>query len=153
MTPGVAPVSRARRGIFLALLLLLAPVAADPQPAGKIPRVGILWAYSPSVASSLGDAFRESLRGLGYVEGRTIVLEERWAEGRFDRLPSLAAELVRLNLDVIVTASTTFFAVYAAIDHKARSRKSGPRLITQLITSGGENPPGPALYLTGASSG
>ena len=49
---------------------------------------------------------------MGYVEGRNIILEERWAEGRFDRLPSLAAELVRLNLDVIVTASTP--AVQAA---------------------------------------
>jgi putative ABC transport system substrate-binding protein len=77
-----------------------------------VPRVGILWAYSPSVTSILADAFRQGLRGFGYVEGQNIVLEERWAEGRFDRLPSLAAELSRLNLDVIVTASTP--AVQAA---------------------------------------
>jgi ABC-type uncharacterized transport system substrate-binding protein len=112
MTPAVIRVSRVRRITVLALLLLLVPVAADPQPAGKVPRVGILWAYSPSVTSILADAFRQGLRGFGYVEGQNIVLEERWAEGRFDRLPSLAAELSRLNLDVIVTASTP--AVQAA---------------------------------------
>jgi len=92
--------------VVLALGLVLAPLAVEGQQAGKIPRVGILWAYSPSVVSILGDAFRQGLRGLGYVEGQNILLEERWAEGRFDRLPSLAAELNRLNLDVIVTAST-----------------------------------------------
>jgi len=92
--------------VVLALGLVLAPLAVEGQQAGKIPRVGILWAYSPSVVSILGDAFRQGLRGLGYVEGQNILLEERWAEGRFDRLRSLAAELNRLNLDVIVTAST-----------------------------------------------
>ena len=112
MRSGIARVSQARRGTFLALLLLLAPLAAYSQPVGKVPRVGILWAYSPSLVSILGDAFRQGLRAVGYVEGRNIILEERWAEGRFDRLPSLAAELVRLNLDVIVTASTP--AVQAA---------------------------------------
>jgi putative tryptophan/tyrosine transport system substrate-binding protein len=79
---------------------------AAAQQGAKIPRIGILWVYSPSVGSVFADAFRQGLRGLGYVEGRTIALEERWAEGNFDRLPSLAAELVRLNVDVILTAST-----------------------------------------------
>jgi len=107
MKRGVARVSRARRiTILVLLLLLLVPVVAHSQPAGKVPRVGILWAYSPPVVSSLGDAFRQGLRGLGYVEGQNIILEERWAEGHFERLPSLAAELSRLDLDVIVTAST-----------------------------------------------
>ena len=89
-----------------------APLAGEAQTAGKVSRVGILWAYSPSVASILGDAFRQGLRGLGYVEGRNILIEERWAQDRFDRLPALAAELSRLKLDVIVTASTP--AVQAA---------------------------------------
>ena len=92
--------------VVLILSLSLAPLAVEGQQGGKIPRVGILWAYSPSVVSILGDAIRQGLRGLGYVEGQNILLEERWAEGRFDRLASLAAELNRLNLDVIVTAST-----------------------------------------------
>ena len=91
--------------VLLAVSLALAPLAVEGQQ-GKVSRVGILWAYSPSVVSILGDAFRQGLRGFGYVEGQNILLEERWAEGRFDRLPSLAAELSRLNLDVIVTAST-----------------------------------------------
>jgi putative ABC transport system substrate-binding protein len=92
--------------VVLILSLSLAPLAVEGQQGGKIPRVGILWAYSPSVVSILGDAFRQGLRGLGYVEGQNILLEERWAEGRFDRLASLAAALNRVNLDVIVTAST-----------------------------------------------
>jgi putative ABC transport system substrate-binding protein len=117
-------VFRGRRGAFLALLLLGAAVAADAQPAGKVPRVGILWAYSPSVVSILGEGFRQGLRGLGYVEGRNILLEERWADGQFDRLPSLAAELARLNLDVIVTASTP--AVRAA----QQATKSIPIVMT-----------------------
>jgi putative ABC transport system substrate-binding protein len=71
-----------------------------------------LWPYSPSIAWPFAEAFRQRLRALGYVEGQTIALEERWAEGRYDRLPSLAAELVRLNVDIIVTASTP--AVQAA---------------------------------------
>ena len=66
------------------------------QQADKMPRVGVLWPYTQAIASPFADAFREDLRGLGYVEGRTVLLEERWAEGALDRLPSLAAELVRL---------------------------------------------------------
>jgi putative tryptophan/tyrosine transport system substrate-binding protein len=91
----------------LTLGILAAPLAAaEAQRAGKVPRIGILWAYSPSVVSPFAEAFRQRLRGLGYLEGQNVAVEERWAEGRFDRLPSLAAELVRLNVDVIVTAST-----------------------------------------------
>ncbi len=97
--------------VVLALSLTPAPLVAEAQ-LGKVPRIGILWAYSPPVVSPFAEAFRQGLRGLGYVEGQNIVLEERWAEGRFDRLPSLAAELVRLNVDIIVTASTP--AVQAA---------------------------------------
>lgn len=103
------------RRAFLAgtgAVLVAASLAAEAQQAGKVPCIGILWAYSPSVVSPFAEAFRQGLRGLGYVEGRNIVLEERWAEDRFDHLPSLAAELVRLNVDIIVTASTP--AVQAA---------------------------------------
>jgi putative ABC transport system substrate-binding protein len=64
--------------------LLAAPLAAEAQRAEKLPRIGILWAYSPSIASLFADAFRQGLRGLGYIEGENIALEERWAEGRFD---------------------------------------------------------------------
>jgi putative ABC transport system substrate-binding protein len=87
------------------MLLALCVPASAQQPA-KVPRIGVLWLYSPTIASPFAEAFRQGLRGLGYVEGQNIALEERWAEGRFDRLPSLAAELVRLNVDIIVTTST-----------------------------------------------
>jgi putative tryptophan/tyrosine transport system substrate-binding protein len=87
------------------MLLALCVPASSQQPA-KVPRIGVLWLYSPTIASPFAEAFRQGLRGLGYVEGQNIALEERWAEGRFDRLPSLAAELVRLNVDIIVTTST-----------------------------------------------
>ena len=89
--------------ILLALCsLLLAPnfSAAAQQPT-KIPRIGYLIAASPS--SFAGEAFRQGLRELGYVEGKNIIIEYRFAEVKFDRLPALAAELVRLKVDVIVT--------------------------------------------------
>jgi hypothetical protein len=83
------------------------PLAARAQEAGKVPRIGYL---SPGSASaslfSRDDAFRQGLRELGYVEGKNIVIEYRFAEGKFDRLADLAAELVRLKVDVIVAVGT-----------------------------------------------
>src|SRR5262249_17362144 len=81
--------------------VLAAPLAAEAQPVGKIPRVGILSQNSP-----LWEDFRQGLRDLGYVEGRTIVIEYRWGEGSDERFPRLAADLVRLGADVIVTWGT-----------------------------------------------
>jgi putative tryptophan/tyrosine transport system substrate-binding protein len=92
--------------VVLAISLGLAQLGAEAQQAGKVPRIGVLWGYSPSDVSRFGEAFRQGLASLGYVEGRNIVLQERWSEGKIDRLPSLAAELVRLDVDVIVAAST-----------------------------------------------
>jgi putative tryptophan/tyrosine transport system substrate-binding protein len=94
--------------VYLALSTMLFALCfpATAQQPKKVPRIGVMWLYSPDIASPFAEAFRQGLRGLGYVEGQNIALEERWAEGRFDRLPSLAAELVRLNVDIIVTAST-----------------------------------------------
>ena len=73
------------------------------QPQGKMRRVGFLGVASASSLAVQVDAFRTGLRELGYVEGRNLALEFRWAEGRLDRLAELAAELVRLKVDVIVT--------------------------------------------------
>jgi putative ABC transport system substrate-binding protein len=84
--------------------LLAAPLAAEAQQAGRMPRIGFLSAPSPSAIVTRIDAFQQGLRELGYVEGKNIVIEWRYAEGKLDRLPALAAELVRLKVDVIVTA-------------------------------------------------
>jgi len=76
------------------------------QPTAKIYRVGFLGALSPAAYSSYTDALRAGLRELGYVEGRNLVFEYRWAQQKYERLPALAAELVHLNVDVIVTHAT-----------------------------------------------
>ena len=87
-------------------VLLAAPRAAEAQPAGRVPRIGFLGTRSPSDTSPYLDAFRQGLRELGRVEGQNIVIDYRFAEGRFDRLSDLAAELVRLKVDIIVAATT-----------------------------------------------
>jgi putative ABC transport system substrate-binding protein len=79
---------------------------AQAQQAKKIPRVAFLGPGSDTNNAARTEAFRQSLRELGYVEGRNIVMEWRYAEGKLDRLPVLAAELVRLNVDVIVTGGS-----------------------------------------------
>ena len=94
------------RRTFLAgtgAVLLAAPLAVEGQQAAKIFRVGYL-ATNPT--PHLQEAFRQGLRDLGYVEGRNLVIEDRNAEGKLDRLPALATELVALKLDVIVAATT-----------------------------------------------
>lgn len=93
---------------------LLIAVAALPwrplqglaqTPAKRVPRIGFLGVSTASAWTARVDAFREGLRDLGYVEGRNIAIEFRFAQGQYDRLPELAAELVRLKVDVIVTHS------------------------------------------------
>ena len=85
---------------------LLAAPLAEAQPAAKIPRIGYLGANSPSANVERIEAFRKGLLELGYVEGKSIIIEWRSAEGTLDRLPALAAELVRLKVDVIVTGGS-----------------------------------------------
>ena len=85
--------------------LLAAPLGAEAQPAGKVPRIGYLSSGS-ATASRFVETFRQGLRELGWIEGENVVIDWRFAEGRFDRLPGLAAELVRLKVDVIVAAPT-----------------------------------------------
>ena len=82
------------------------PLAARAQPSGKTYRIGFLGVTSYAEYRRRVDALRTGLRQLGYEEGKNIVIHYRWAEGRYDRLPELAAELVKLNVDVIVTHST-----------------------------------------------
>jgi putative ABC transport system substrate-binding protein len=86
-----------------AVLFALCPSASAQEPT-KMPRIGLLVAVSPSAAAARIETFRQGLRELGYIEGKNIVIESRYAEGKLDRLPVLAAELVRLRVDIIVTA-------------------------------------------------
>jgi len=97
---------RRREFIILLASATACPLAAHAQQAGKVPRIGYLRATSPSDRPSQLDAFRQGLRELGWSEGRNIVIDYRYAEGRFDRLPDLAADLVRLEVDLIVAEGT-----------------------------------------------
>jgi putative ABC transport system substrate-binding protein len=92
--------------LFVVVLRAVAVIAEAQQPT-KVPRIGYLSLTSPSVSPTRIEAFRQGLRELGYVEGKNIVIEYRYAEGKFDRLPALAAELVRLKVDLIVTTGPT----------------------------------------------
>ena len=89
---------------LLATIILLSVGLARAQPSGKLPRVGLLLTDASSPPSLNVETFRQGLRDLGYVEGKNIILEYRYAEGKIERLPHLAEELVRLPVDVIVTA-------------------------------------------------
>src|SRR5215471_6566717 len=96
------------RRIGLAVVLaisVLAPLAADAQSPSTTPRIGWLAPFSSSDPQVQGgvDLFRQTLRELGHVEGQSVAIEYRWAEGKPERLPALATELVRLKVDVIVT--------------------------------------------------
>jgi len=91
--------------VVLGVSLALAPFVAEGQPTGKVARVAWLAAGSAAGIAPLTDAFRQGLRQLGYVEGKDIVIEFRYADGNFDRLPDLAREIVHLKVDVIVVAS------------------------------------------------
>ena len=93
--------------VFTVLLALsfTATLAVEAQQQGKVPRIGILTPASEA-STPLWEAFRQGLRELGYVEGKNIVLEYRFAAGQNERLPALAAELVRLKVDLLVTDGT-----------------------------------------------
>ena len=90
--------------VWLLLTFFVANVSlAQAQQPTKIPRIGFLLAVSPSVITTRVEAFRQGLRELEYIEGKNIVIEWRYAEEKLDRLPALAAELVRLKVGIIVT--------------------------------------------------
>ena len=97
-----------RQIIDLALCAMLFALSfpANAQQPAKVPRIGFLSAPSPSAVSARAEAFRQGLHDLGHVEGQDIAIEYRYAEGKLDRFPALAAELVRLKVDVIVTGTS-----------------------------------------------
>ena len=92
--------------ILVAVVLLALGVIAQAQQPTKVPRMGYLSAVDPASESTRSEAIRRALRELGYIEGQNIALEYRYAEGKVDRFPELAAELVRLKVDIIVAAGT-----------------------------------------------
>jgi len=116
------------RRTFLGTLtggLLAAPLAAEAQQADKVARIG--WLGNDPVSSApLREAFRQGLRDLGYVEGRNVVIEYRDAEGKLERLPALAAELVALRVDVIVAGNTGL----------ARAAKQATRTLPIVLVAG-----------------
>src|SRR5437667_9613333 len=97
---------------IVALAILVGPLAVAAQQSAKIPRIGMLVGGSPDWTALTLEAFRQRLRELGYVEGHTIAIDYRFAEGKSELLPALAAELVHLPVDLLVTWSST--AAWAA---------------------------------------
>ncbi len=94
--------------VAFAIGVLLAPLAADAQQPTKVPRIGFLVFSSPStIISARFEGFRQGLRELGYIEGKNIIIERRFAEEKRERLPQLAADLVHLKVEVIVTGGPT----------------------------------------------
>jgi putative ABC transport system substrate-binding protein len=106
-----------RRREFISLLgsaSVAWPLAAHAQQTGKLPTIGFLGAASPSAWSNFVAAFAQRLHEFGWIEGRTVAIEYRWAEGRSERYAEIAAEFVRLKVDVIVTAGGAVLATMQA---------------------------------------
>ncbi len=100
---------RTARFIFtlaLAFGIVFVPLSVGAQQPSRAARIGYLEFGASPLGTPFGEAFRQGLRELGYIEGQNITIEYRWAEGRFDRLPDLANELVRLKVDVIFASTT-----------------------------------------------
>jgi len=138
-------VSRRQLAASLGAVVIAIPLSTLPQPrAAKIPRIGYLQAVAPlNDSSPFLEDFRQGLRELGYVEGKNLQLEVRWGQGKLETLPALAAELVRLKVDVIVAVSSP--SVVAA-SHATRtipivmplsSDPVGDGLVTSLARPGG----------------
>jgi ABC-type uncharacterized transport system substrate-binding protein len=115
------------------------PLAARAQQSSKVPRIGFLDPLSRSSLLGMGwvEAFRSGLHDLGYVEGKNIVIEYRWSEGKYDRLPGLTAELVHLGIDILVTYGTpaTRAAKQATTTIPIVMAISGDAIATGLIIS------------------
>jgi putative ABC transport system substrate-binding protein len=129
--------------------LLAVPLIAEAQRPGKVYRIGFLGAASPSGYAPLVEALRLGLRDVGYVEGKNLAIEYRWAEGKYDRLPDLAAELVRQKVDLIVTHGTpgTLAAKQATRTIPVVMALSGDAVANGLVASF----PRPGGNITGTS--
>jgi putative tryptophan/tyrosine transport system substrate-binding protein len=113
------------------------PLAARAQQPGKMARIGFLGSATAAGSAKSVEAFRAGLRDFGHVESRNIVIEFRWAEGKYDRLNDLVAELIRLNVDVIVTHGTpgTRTAKQATTTIPIVMAISGDAIATGIVTS------------------
>jgi len=128
--------------VTLIIAFVICGAVAEAQQPARIPRIGILIPASASFFSARVDAFRQRLRELGYVEGKNVVIEYRYAEGKLERLPELAVELVRLKVDVIVTAGSANSAAKKAsatipIIFGASPDPVGTGLVSSLARPGG----------------
>jgi putative ABC transport system substrate-binding protein len=130
--------------VVLALSLLLTPLAGEAQQAGKVFRLGLLTPASPPASPTATGPFLISglLRELGYIEGENLVIERRFADGKLDRLPALAKELVQLRVDVIVAVS----------DQAIRAAKGATNTIP-IVMGFGANPVGRGLVASLARPG
>jgi putative ABC transport system substrate-binding protein len=108
---------------LLTVLVLASVHLAEAQQPKKVPRIGVLRADSPPNPSV--ETFQQAMRDLGYIEGRNIFIEYRYAEGKVDRLPTLAEELVRRDVDVI-------WAVGPTVSHAKNATKTIPIVITNV---------------------
>jgi putative tryptophan/tyrosine transport system substrate-binding protein len=116
---------------ILAVVLLTLGVTAEAQQPKKVPRIGYLAAGDPATESARAEAIRLALRERGYVEGQSIAIESRYAKGKRDRLPELAAELVRLKVDIIVVAGG---------DGPIRAAKNATKTIPIVMGGTGPDP-------------
>ena len=138
----------ARLAFVVALLMLTAPLAAGAQQVRKVYRVGILGVKaSDPLEARREQAFRLGLRERGWIEGQNILLEHRWTEGNSARLPELAAELVRLKVDLILARSSIFvqaakgatssipivFVIHADPDDRVRGNAESQRSCARLL--------------------
>jgi putative tryptophan/tyrosine transport system substrate-binding protein len=115
-------------GLAICSLLFAPCFLANAQQPKKVARIGYLSVLSPSSDSSRIEAFRQGLRELGYAEGQNLTIEPRYAEGKLDRLPDLATELVRSNVDVIVVGGST----------ATRASKNATKLIPIVMAHGSD---------------
>jgi putative ABC transport system substrate-binding protein len=114
--------------LALCSMLFALCISAEAQPSKKVPHIGYLSVLSPASDSARLEAFRHGLRELGYVEGQSLVIEPRYAEGKLDRLPDLAGELVTLKVDVIVAGGSTAI----------RAAKNATKLIPIVMAHGSD---------------
>src|SRR5262249_3746755 len=116
--------------ILVGVVLVAVAVIAEAQQPKKVPRIGYLSNFDPATESTRIEAVRQALRELGYIEGQNIAFEYRYAEGKLDRLPEFAAELVRLKVDIIMTGGAA----------SIRAAKNATKMIPIVMTGGGLDP-------------